>query len=244
MWRSYLSNAFIALVFLFLASGLALAQIGTCEVTFDVTLPATTPAADTIYVAGDFQNWDPGATPLTRDSAGHAHGTITTTQGTTIQFKFTRGDWSKGEKAIDCSEIPNRTATATGSSMTVPITVENWADLCIAVYDGRAEKIHLDATVLGVPKEFYIYTPSDYVVSPGLRLPAVYLFRGHETEWINKNQDSNRGGKNVIDVYQQLRASGQVGPMILVFPGISSDDDSVSGMVTNFKSPELTSAPR
>src|SRR5437764_1456436 len=38
-------------------------------------------------------------------------------------------------------------------------------------------------------------------------------------------------------------ATGQVGSMILVFPGISSDDDSVSGMVTNFKSPELTSAP-
>src|SRR5262249_35911229 len=87
-----------------------------------------------------------------------------------------------------------------------------------------------------------IYTPPDYAMRPGLRFPAIYLFRGHETEWINKNQDSNRGGKNVIDVYEQLRAAGQVGPMILVFPGISSDDDSVSGMVTNFKSPELTSA--
>src|ERR1051325_10816081 len=103
---------------------IALAQVGTCEVTFDVTLPATTPLGDTIYVAGDFQNWDPSANPLTRDSANHAHGTITTTQGTTIQFKFTRGDWNKVEKALDCSDIANRTATATGSSMTISVTVE------------------------------------------------------------------------------------------------------------------------
>jgi S-formylglutathione hydrolase FrmB len=239
--NSLMVKSFIIAALIF-APFVAQAQVGTCDVTFDVTLPATTPAADTIYVAGDFQNWDPAANPLTRDSATHAHGTITTTQGTAIQFKFTRGDWNKVEKALDCSEIANRTATATGSSMTIPVTVENWADLCIAIYDVRAQKIHFDTTVLGVPKEFYIYMPSDYATRPGLRFPAVYLFRGHETEWINKNQDSNRGGKNVIDVYEQLRAADQVGPMILVFPGISSDDDSVSGMVTNFRSPELTTA--
>ncbi|HEV3409676.1 MAG TPA: alpha/beta hydrolase-fold protein, partial [Chthoniobacterales bacterium] len=39
-----------------------------------------------------------------------------------------------------------------------------------------------------------------------------------------------------------LLAAGQVGPMILVFPGISSDNNAVSGMLTNFKSPELTTA--
>ena len=52
--------------------------------------------------------------------------------------------------------------TATGSSMTVTATVENWADICIAVYDTRAQKVHFDNTVLGVPKDFYIYTPADY----------------------------------------------------------------------------------
>jgi enterochelin esterase-like enzyme len=242
MVRLYFLSASIV-VALICTSATAWAQVGPCDVTFDVTLPANTPAGDSIYVAGDFQNWDPGANALTRDSATHAHGTITTTQGTAIQFKFTRGDWARVERALDCSDIPNRTATATGSSMTVTVTVENWGDICVAVYDKRAQKVHFDNTVLGVPKEFYIYTPADYSLRPGLSYPVVYLFRGHETEWINKNQDSNRGGKNVIDVYEGLRASGQVGPMILVFPGISSDDDSVSGMVTNFKAPELTSAP-
>lgn len=226
---------------LLLAAASTHAQV-TVDITFDVTLSPNTPPSDTIYVAGNFQNWDPGATPLTRDSATHAHGTITTTQGNALQFKFTRGDWARGEKAADCSELANRTATA-DSTKTISCAVANWADICIPFYDARAQKVHLDNTVLGVAKEFYIYTPPGYALGNGRRYPALYLFRGHETEWINKNQDSNRGGKNVIDVYETLLAAGQVGPMILVFPGISSNDDSVSGMVTNFKSPELTTAP-
>lgn len=227
-------------VFLIAATS-AMAQVGVVEVTFDVTLPANTPAADTIYVAGNFQNWDPGATPLTRDSDTHAHGTITTTQGSNLEFKFTRGDWSRGEKAQDCSELPNRTAQANGN-ITIPATVANWADICVATYDPRAQKIDIDSTALGVPKALYIYTPPGYALSPGRRYPALYLFRGHETEWINKNQDGTRGGRNVIDVYEELLAAGEVGPMLLVFPGISSNDNSISGMVTNFKSPELTTA--
>ena len=233
----------LASIALLLASGASklFGQVGTVEVTFDVTLPETTPLGDTIYVAGNFQNWNPGATPLTRDSPTHARGTVTVTQGSSLEFKFTRGDWPRGEKAADCTELDNRTATAS-SNMTVNATVANWADLCVAVYDTRAEKVRLETTALGVPKEFYVYTPPGYAASPTRRYPVLFLFRGHEKEWINKNEDGTRGRKNVIDVYEDLLAAGTVGPMILVFPGISSNDNSVPGMLTNFKSPELTSA--
>ena len=217
------------------------AQVGTANVTFEVTLPPDTPTDDTIYVAGNFQGWDPGATPLTRESATHARGTITTTEGNALEFKFTRGDWSRGEKAADCGELPNRQASASGNS-TILATVANWADRCVAFYDARAQKVQLQSGALGVAKEFYIYTPPGYAFSPGRRYPVLYLFRGHEKEWINKNEDGTRGGRNVIDVYEELLAAGTAGPMILVFPGISSNDNSVSGMLTNFKAPQLTTA--
>ena len=102
--------------------------------------------------------------------------------------------------------------------------------------------MRLAKTALGVAKEFYVYTPPRYSASRKRRYPVLYLFRGHEREWIDKNHDTTRGGKNVIDVYEALLAQGDVGPMILVFPGISSEDNSVPGMLTNFKSPELTTA--
>jgi enterochelin esterase-like enzyme len=105
------------------------------------------------------------------------------------------------------------------------------------VYDLRIEKVRLETTALGVPKEFYVYTPPGYAASPARRYPVLYLFRGHEKEWIDKGQDPTRAGRNVIDVYEDLLAAGTVGPMILVFPGITSSDNSVPGMLTNFNSP-------
>jgi hypothetical protein len=38
-------------------------------VTFTVSVPAMTPTSDDVYIAGDFQGWDPGATPMTRIDA-------------------------------------------------------------------------------------------------------------------------------------------------------------------------------
>jgi S-formylglutathione hydrolase FrmB len=43
----------------------------------------------------------------------------------------------------------------------------------------------------------------------------------------------------VIDVYRELLEEGQVGQMILVFPGIASDDNRVPGLLVNFREPEL-----
>jgi S-formylglutathione hydrolase FrmB len=83
-----------------------------------------------------------------------------------------------------------------------------------------------------------VYTPPTYR-SNRQRLPVLYLFRGHENEWINPHQDSSRQGRTVIDVYEELMQEGRVGPMILVFPGISSDDNSLSGLLVNFKYPDI-----
>jgi enterochelin esterase-like enzyme len=209
-------------------------------ITFEVTLPPGTPAADTIFIAGNFQGWNPSATPLDRDGL-QASGTITVSQGSSLEFKFTRGSWASVEQTAACGNIPNRTTTANAST-SIDATVAAWADRCDTIYDPRVQKISLDSQVLGVTKQLYVYTPPEYSAKPGRRYPTLYLFRGHEREWINKNEDDRRGGRNVIDVYEALLQAGQVGPMILVFPGISSDDNSVSGMLTNFLAPERRNA--
>jgi enterochelin esterase-like enzyme len=215
-------------------------SLGQVTITFEVTLPTNTPPEDSIYVAGNFQNWDPGATRLTRDG-GRATGSVTVAQGSAIEFKFTRGSWERVEKAGDCSELSNRMATA-DESKTLTAEVANWADICQPVYDPRAEKVTLESAALGVTKSFYVYTPPGYGQELSRRYPVLYLLRGHEKEWINKHEDASRNGRNVIDVYEELLAAGRIGPMILVFPGISSDNNAVSGMLTNFLRPDLTQA--
>lgn len=109
--------------------------------------------------------------------------------------------------------------------------------------DMRARHVVLKSKVLGVRKRFYVALPPGYasVANRERRYPVLYLFRGHEHEWIHRLQDKSRHGKTAIDVYRELLAQGRVGPMILVFPGISSDDNRIPGLLVNFRAPHLAS---
>jgi hypothetical protein len=111
---------------------MAAAASRSVAVTFNVTVPAYTPPGDTVYIAGGFQGWDPGATPMS--AAGGTLWTITLdfAEGEIPEFKFTRGSWDAVEKDAGCGEIPNRTTTvvygAEGAQL-VEATVEKWRDI-------------------------------------------------------------------------------------------------------------------
>ncbi len=110
----------------------ASAQTRAVAVTVVVTVPSNTPAADTIFIAGDFQGWDPAATPMTRVDERTWSITLPFTEGDTPQYKFTRGSWEAVEKDASCGEIPNRTVSVTYGSegaQEVPGTVETWRDV-------------------------------------------------------------------------------------------------------------------
>src|SRR6266700_396019 len=89
--------------------------------------------------------------------------------------------------------------------------------------DTRARRITISSKTLGIKKSFYVALPPGYhrASSSQLRYPTLYLFRGHEREWVHRFQDKSRHGRTVIDVYRELLEEGKIGPMILVFPGIS-----------------------
>ena len=81
--------------------------------TFTVTVPPNTPPGDTIYIAGDFQGWDPGGTPMTKVDDVTWTITLPFTEGDAPQYKYTRGSWEAVEKDAGCGEIPNRTVPVT-----------------------------------------------------------------------------------------------------------------------------------
>jgi S-formylglutathione hydrolase FrmB len=108
------------------------------------------------------------------------------------------------------------------------------------VYDLRTRYVSFWSAALGILKSFYIYIPPD--LAAGQRVPALYFLRGHEREWINPHEDTTRRGANVIDVYERLRATGSVGPLLLVFPGLSSDDNRVPGLLVNMLAPQRAEA--
>lgn len=114
---------------------------------------------------------------------------------------------------------------------------------CVApslVYDHRVQYVSISSRALGIMKSLYVYVPPD--IADSQRVPSLYFLRGHEREWINKHEDGTRGDTNVIDVYERLRAAGRIEPLVLVFPGLSSDDNRVPGLLINMRAPNLTEA--
>ena len=101
-------------------------------VTFTVTVPKGTPATATVYIAGDFQGWNPASTPMTKVDDLTWTITLPFVDGAAPQYKYTRGSWEAVEKDAGCGELPNRTLSAAfGASgeQAVSDGVEKWRDL-------------------------------------------------------------------------------------------------------------------
>jgi enterochelin esterase-like enzyme len=105
-----------------------------------------------------------------------------------------------------------------------------------STFDVRVVEVRHESAALGVARSFHIYVPPE-ASEPGRRFPAVYLFRGHYREWVNKTEDGSRGGRNVIDVYEELRAEGAIEPLILVFPGVTAEAADVHSAGVNMRAP-------
>jgi glycosidase len=106
----------------------ATAEARQVQVTFNATLPATTPDGEDIYMGGNFNGWDPAGTLMTRTDL-FATVTLTFYEGEHLEYKYTRGSWTYVEKDAACGEINNRTATVvygTDGTMTLNDTVLNW----------------------------------------------------------------------------------------------------------------------
>ena len=107
------------------------AEARDVAVTFTVTVPETTPDDEAVHIAGDFQGWDPGATPLTQVDATTWEVTLTFPEATPLQYKFARGSWEAVEKDAGCGEIPNREVTVqhgTDGTLDQADEVAKWRD--------------------------------------------------------------------------------------------------------------------
>src|SRR5690606_20951917 len=79
----------------------ATAEDRITDVTFRVTVPVGTPG--TVYLAGnfgpDYPEWDPGAAALAMSlvSADTWELTLQILDGTSVEYKYTRGSWETVE---------------------------------------------------------------------------------------------------------------------------------------------------
>ena len=158
---------------------LLLAQFpAKAQVTFiiDATPFYYTPLNSTVHIAGDFNNWDPGVQPMTKNADGTYSVTLNIPNGTPIEYKYTRGSWPRVEGDALGGQLANRSLTVS-SGMTVHDTVQTWEDLAgnhTAV--GNTHILDLD---FGMPqfnkqRPIWIYLPQNYYVS-SQNYPVLYM---------------------------------------------------------------------
>ncbi|MBN2173818.1 MAG: hypothetical protein JW731_06790 [Bacteroidales bacterium] len=94
------------------------------------SVPSNTPANQPVYITGNFNNWDPGDEKyLMLFNPIDSTWSINLPPGIgTVEYKFTRGDWTTVEKDICGYEIDNRRIVL-GSQDTVTDQIASWNDL-------------------------------------------------------------------------------------------------------------------
>lgn len=107
------------------------------------SVPLNTPKDASIYITGNFNNWDPGneSYRLQKQFDGTFRVAVSTDLER-IEYKFTRGDWSTVEGQENGKAKPNRVLfrKADFNLEEIPIDVESWEDLAgtfnfFSIYD-------------------------------------------------------------------------------------------------------------
>ena len=103
---------------------------GCYNMTIQISsLPGNTPPAESIYISGNFNNWDPGDPNYILHLNSNSVYEVSLPRGFgEVEYKFTRGDWSTVEKDPCGFEIPNRVAYYSKIKIRRD-TIRSWNDL-------------------------------------------------------------------------------------------------------------------
>ncbi|MBC7605494.1 MAG: alpha/beta hydrolase [Burkholderiales bacterium] len=199
---------------LFLLSCITFGQV-TLKIT---SIPSNTPANATIYIAGDFNTWDPGNAAYTMQSDGLGAWQIVIPEGTgTIGFKFTRGSWPTVEGNANGSYLPNRTLTFTGVPQNLNLTILSWEDISGS---GTASTAAANVQILNnaffmpqlnTSRKIWLYLPPDYNSSTKT-YPVLYMADGQN---LFDNATSFSGEWQVDETLNTLFAQGDYGAIVV-----------------------------
>lgn len=152
------------------------------QLTINVTsVPANTPMDDDIYIAGNFNGWDPGDSDYKLTDNENGTFSITFTPGTNnLQFKFTRGSWETVEGNAQGQFIPNRTLSYGGGQQTEDVIIAGWEG------NGGGSTLADNASILSndfqIPqldrtRRIWLYLPPDYETTDKT-YPVLYMHDG------------------------------------------------------------------
>lgn len=186
------------------------------EVCIIVTaLPSNTPDGETIYIAGNFNGWNPGHTDfsLTNNEAGQPEITL---EGTgRIEFKFTRGSWATVEGGQNGGFRPNRTFDF-GSADTLKVQILSWEDTG-GTNSTATANVSMMNNAFVMPqfgsrtRSIRLYLPPDYETSEE-RYPVLYM---HDGQNLFDQATAFAGEWEVDETLNKLHQEGRKVPIVV-----------------------------
>lgn len=197
-----------------------LSFVSFAQVTFIIeSLPATTPEEDFIYIAGTLNGWNPGDEnfKLEKNSEGKFQIVLEEqAEGTSVEFKFTRGDWGTVEKDENGQEMGDRQFTY-GNNETVSFQIATWADGGSGGGGSTAaENVSILSDDFYMPqldrnRRVWLYLPPGYEESQ-MRYPVLYM---HDGQNLFDSFTSFSGEWEVDETLNELASQGYQVPIVI-----------------------------
>jgi len=192
------------------------------KVTFLLKQPSLLHSMDHIFVAGNFNMWNPGDSSYQLKTQANGISTITfSLPAGNYEYKFTRGNWQKGESDSAGKGTANR-ALQLHSDTTISVNILGWADdfksnqIAAEKNHSASRNVKIMDTAFYIPelkrtRRIWIYLPPDYAHSKK-RYGVLYMHDGqnlfdnatsYSGEWgVDEYLDSifKKGKKEVIVV--------------------------------------------
>lgn len=206
------------------------------QVTLKVTsIPANTPAGSVLYVAGNFNSWNPSGTALVADGSGNYSCTIPEGLGS-VEYKFTRGSWATVEGNASGTYLPNRTFTFNGSPQTLLLTILSWEDTGTSNPSTASVNVHIMSNAFFMPqlnrsRRIWIYLPPDYQTGTKT-YPVIYM---HDGQNLFDNATSFAGEWQVDETLNNLFNQGDYGAIVV---GIDNGGTSRIDEYTPWNNPQ------
>ena len=201
-------------------------------VTFDVTVPADTPANAVITVVGSSLALGSETAPgfkLRRQTDGHYTGLVRMPRDSDVSYDIWQGDvWIPEVSAEGTALAARRTLRAEGD-MTVAITVARWGSPSKGPAPGKGLmgiiRYHrgVSSAFLSRSRDVIVYLPPDYFDSPDRRYPVLYM---HDGQNLMDASTANSGEWRVDETAEQLIQAGTVEPVIIV--GVSNTSERIA----------------
>lgn len=190
----------------------------SAQLTITVTdIPSNTPMGDDIYIAGNFQNWNPSDPNYQLEDNGNGtYQIVINPAAGELAFKFTRGSWDTVEGNETGGFLPNRTYTYSGSASSLSLEILSWEDTGGTGTSTAADNVFILDDDFYIPqldrnRRIWIYLPPDYETS-NKYYPVLYMQDGQNLFDV---QTSFSGEWEVDESLNELFSQGDHGAIVV-----------------------------